>query len=80
MSIKINIIIEIKGQEKNPNVLMLSFPPSETGFFWEMNLQLCSVLGNVIWDFGEFLIGAVYCGPFAAALFRASQIGKAVPT
>lgn len=70
----------MKGQEKNPNVLMLSFPPSETGCCWEMNLQLCSVLGNVVWDLGEFLIGAVHCGPFAAALFRTSQIGKAVPT
>jgi hypothetical protein len=43
-----------------------------------MNLQLCSVLGDVVWDFVEFLIGAIYCGPFTAALFRASQICKAV--
>lgn len=70
----------MKGQDKNPNALMLSFLPSQIGFCWEMNSQLCSVLGNVVRDFGEFLIGAVYCGPFTAALFRASQIGKAVPT
>lgn len=40
--------------------------------------QLGRVLRNVIWDFGEFLVGAVDCCALAATLLRAGQVSKTI--
>lgn len=42
--------------------------------------QFCSVLRDVIWYFGEFLVGAVDRGALTTALLGAGQVGEAVPS
>lgn len=42
--------------------------------------QFGGVLGDVIWYFGEFLVGAVHRGALTAALLWAGQVGEAVPS
>ena len=42
--------------------------------------QFGRVLRDVIWYFGEFLVGAVDRGALATALVRAGQVGEAVPS
>ena len=46
----------------------------------QLDSQFCGVLGNVIWYFGEFLVGAVDRGALAATLLGAGQVGEAVPS
>lgn len=40
--------------------------------------QFCGVLWNVIWYFGEFLVGAVDRGALTTTLLRAGQVSEAV--
>lgn len=42
--------------------------------------QFCGVLRNVVWYFGEFLVGAVDRGALTATLLGAGQVGEAVPS
>lgn len=42
--------------------------------------QFGSVLGDVIRDFGEFLVGAVDRGALTAALLGAGQVCEAIPS
>ncbi len=46
----------------------------------ECDSQFGGVLGDVIWYFGEFLVGTVHCGALTAALLWASQVSEAVPS
>lgn len=72
----------VRDQGERTTVLCAGGPHTDTlcSRQTQHDSQFSRVLRDVIRYFGEFLVGAVNCGPLTPALFRAGQVSEAVPS